>query len=458
MGVEMRASAELDLSGVDCQGAEKPALFYFLGGDSLHAGIYTALVLACSKRGIRTTLILPHRIPLRRVFSFFVAPRFVGPNPVSDLRRRLGGNLIIVPYLEIPKVADSVFAGLVALVIFARIGFSKRAVIHSKLMNECVLVVKKLLGRTRASIICEVEGDFESEILYAQAKGALVWDAETLQQAVQEATRKEAAIVQNADALVFVTRKLKEVVLNRQHVLSTYKGATAVYPTRASSELFYFDPAERKRVRSQLGLGNAVIILYSGNLNGVWQIPDRITSLFGIIEKEIPGAHLVVLTKRGDERYILPSLREYGIKQYMILHPQHTEIRGYLCAADCGLMLRERHLMNEVASPGKFCEYVLCGLPLIMTKGIGEYSRMMGNTRYVLSLDSVDWNADNHKLITDFIRKRISSIERSEYAVWSAKEFSIEQNHDELLALYKAASEARAYSPITSERTLETGD
>lgn len=41
-----------------------------------------------------------------------------------------------------------------------------------------------------------------------------------------------------------------------------------------------------------------------------------------------------------------------------------------------GLLLREKSLVNEVASPTKFAEYMLCGLPCILTEGIGDYSRL----------------------------------------------------------------------------------
>jgi hypothetical protein len=445
-------------NGVTDPRLKKQPEFFFLGGDSLHAGIYASLVLACQNRGFQISLVLPDRIPLRKAFSFFSKPQFVGPNRVSDLRTRLGRNLIIVPYLEIPRIADVVFACVAALVLFTRIRFSKRAVIHAKLMNECALRIKKLLGRSRASIICEFEGDFESEIRYAHSKGALSWDDTTLQKAMRIGLKREAAVLRSADALVFVTRRLREVVLKRQQVPVPFDRPTAIFPTRASNEFFSFDLAERARVRQQLGLEDAIIILYSGNLNGAWQIPERISSLFGILEKEIPRAHLVVLTKRGDERYILPSLREYGIRRYVVLHPPHAEVRGYLNAADCGLMLRERHLMNEVASPGKFCEYALCGLPLIMTDGIGEYSSAMKDTGYVLTLEDVEWNADIRARVLDFVRNRIQEINRSDFGAWSRREFSVEETLEGLLAIYDEAADARKYSPRTSVSSLETGD
>jgi hypothetical protein len=366
-----------------------------------------------------------------------VKPTYIGPNSVAELRERLGRDLIILPYLKLPGIANLLFSGLVAIALFSRIRFAKRAVIHSKLMNECAEHVKKFVGRSRVSIVCEFEGDFESEIQYARCKGKLAWYHGILQDSVRKMVQRERAVIRSADGLLFVTEKLKEVVLKRQrHTCDKSPQAMGIYPTFASSEIFFFDSGERKRVRRQLGLDGATVLIYSGNLNCAWQIPERISSLYQFIEKELPSAHLVVLTQKGDERYILPSLKEHRVHRYIILHPPHSEIRGYLCAADCGLMLRERHLMNEVASPGKFSEYALSGLPLLMSDGIGEYSLRMKDSEYVLTLEGLEWNPQTRARVVGFVRDRIHCIDRAAYSAWATKSFSIEENLDELLAVY----------------------
>src|SRR4030042_1420126 len=45
-------------------------------------------------------------------------------------------------------------------------------------------------------------------------------------------------------------------------------------------------------------------------------------------------------------------------------------------AADVGLLLRENSLTDRVASPVKFAEYLRCGLPVILTPYVGDFSAL----------------------------------------------------------------------------------
>ena len=80
--------------------------------------------------------------------------------------------------------------------------------------------------------------------------------------------------------------------------------------------------------------------------------------------------------------------REYIIIDYAI-GPNHNIIPSLLCASDVGILLRENNLVNNVASPGKFAEYLMCGLPVIMGSGIGDYSELMQENENAVVLDDV---------------------------------------------------------------------
>jgi hypothetical protein len=46
-------------------------------------------------------------------------------------------------------------------------------------------------------------------------------------------------------------------------------------------------------------------------------------------------------------------------------------------AADVGFLLRKEDLMNKVACPVKFSEYVSCGLHPILTQGLGDLTEIV---------------------------------------------------------------------------------
>jgi len=54
----------------------------------------------------------------------------------------------------------------------------------------------------------------------------------------------------------------------------------------------------------------------------------------------------------------------------------HDRIIAYQNAADLGLLLRRPSPVNACAAPTKFAECLMCGLPLALTRGIGDYSAL----------------------------------------------------------------------------------
>ena len=66
---------------------------------------------------------------------------------------------------------------------------------------------------------------------------------------------------------------------------------------------------------------------------------------------------------------------------------QSNEVPKYLLAADYGLLIRENTVTNQVASPVKFAEYLACGLPVIISRNLGDYSEFVtkNNCGYLLN-------------------------------------------------------------------------
>jgi hypothetical protein len=53
------------------------------------------------------------------------------------------------------------------------------------------------------------------------------------------------------------------------------------------------------------------------------------------------------------------------------------EVSNILTMADYGLLIREASITNQVASPVKFAEYLACGLQVIISEGIGDFTNFV---------------------------------------------------------------------------------
>ena len=50
------------------------------------------------------------------------------------------------------------------------------------------------------------------------------------------------------------------------------------------------------------------------------------------------------------------------------------EVGSLMIVADYGILIREESVTNQVASPVKFAEYLACGLQVLISEGIGDFT------------------------------------------------------------------------------------
>jgi glycosyltransferase involved in cell wall biosynthesis len=88
----------------------------------------------------------------------------------------------------------------------------------------------------------------------------------------------------------------------------------------------------------------------------------------------MPSAFLLVLT--GDIETFTELCRDAGIPSadFLITSCPHKEVAGTACAADVALLLRSDNVVNRVASPTKFAEYLSMGVPVVITDVLADFA------------------------------------------------------------------------------------
>jgi glycosyltransferase involved in cell wall biosynthesis len=105
-----------------------------------------------------------------------------------------------------------------------------------------------------------------------------------------------------------------------------------------------------------------------------WQCIDQMFSLFAKIKKYIPNSTFTVYTKKED---IISSYADKYDLEISCLYVEQEQVFTELKKYDFGFLLREKHIINEVASPIKFLEYLSAGVIPIVTKWVGDYSEIV---------------------------------------------------------------------------------
>jgi hypothetical protein len=238
----------------------------------------------------------------------------------------------------------------------------------------------------------------------------------------------------------FVSRLLKE-----RKSRSLRGQPASIIPCAVSSRLFFFDRLLRAARRAELGYAaDDIVLVYSGAMSTYQRFETYVDLVATMVEKGDTHVRLLVVTPDQEKaRALIGSRLSPHVTQ---LHTApYTAMNGFLNAADCGMLLRERSPINDVASPTKFGEYCLTGLPVILDGNVQqtiELSDALGNAVWYDAVRA----GDALPLPDDDVRARIAA---------AAPEYlSRERVNSDYARLYQqtcGASSARAQIARTTQ-------
>ena len=240
-------------------------------------------------------------------------------------------------------------------------------------------------------------------------------------------------VLQNTDALFVVSQGLADILQERYpHV--DIRGKTTVVPTGVDCAVRHYSPQLRADMRRQLGLENRFIVIYIGNAFYSWQNVNRTIQIFQLLKRDVlPNAFLTLLVNGGDHDTVREFIGKAALEpgDYLLREVPPGEVTGYLNAADLGVLLRHRHVMNRACAPGKFGDYVACGLPVLMTEGIGTFSESVTAARCGVVLSDMD---DDDEIVENVARVwPFQDGQRAEIAKWARETLSSEALIDRYL-------------------------
>jgi glycosyltransferase involved in cell wall biosynthesis len=149
-------------------------------------------------------------------------------------------------------------------------------------------------------------------------------------------------------------------------------------PCAVDLNMFKYNPAERIRIRMNLGFGETQTIgVYAGKFGGLYiNISDL--KILKILFQYFPDLGLIFLTSIP-EQVVYKELRSsMNLKSKIIIrNVHHKAVPQYLSAADFALSLNKTFHSGRFLSPVKIAEYWANGLPVLMTAGIGDESKFI---------------------------------------------------------------------------------
>jgi glycosyltransferase involved in cell wall biosynthesis len=202
----------------------------------------------------------------------------------------------------------------------------------------------------------------------------------------------------------------------------------------------------RRCARERLTVDDRPVVLYLGGASP-WQRPRFMVECFCELLAIRPDAVMLIIS--GNPEAFAELLESSGVSDdsVRICSLPHQEVAATAAAADVGMLLREETLINRVASPTKFAEYLAAGVPVVLADILRDFAAITRREKIgavvPATAPATDVAAQIHELLALCRRNRAEFQERCMDAARRLLSF------DSILDVYR-----EIYSP--SSRTTGT--
>lgn len=222
----------------------------------------------------------------------------------------------------------------------------------------------------------------------------------------------ETTIIKKADIVITRTTKAR-------YILSAKSGKPPkkffVVINGRDTGLFKPDASNYKIIRQRLGLkADATLIIYAGSL-GPQYCTGKMIEIYKQVRRLKDDTYFLILT--GNDDYLYANYSELKNDKHVIVKTvPFAEVPVYLAAGNVGLALREPVFSMKGVAPIKIGEYLLSGLPVVVSGGIGDTEEVLRNENSCFVLknhepdaleEAAKWikELEYGKLLTDASRK-----------------------------------------------------
>ncbi|RZK45333.1 MAG: glycosyl transferase family 1, partial [Hymenobacter sp.] len=157
-------------------------------------------------------------------------------------------------------------------------------------------------------------------------------------------------------------------------------GRIATVPCSVNAAAFAFSPADRQRIRAQVGFtaADAVVGIYVGKFGGIYYDAEAFQVFRAAADHFGPAFRLILLTPDP-----VPEVRRklvaagLAVEVVVITKAPHAEVPAYLSAADFAFATIKPAPCRLFCSAIKIGEYWASGLPVLLPPGVGDDSQIV---------------------------------------------------------------------------------
>jgi glycosyltransferase involved in cell wall biosynthesis len=199
----------------------------------------------------------------------------------------------------------------------------------------------------------------------------------------------EARVLRAADGVVTLT----DALWQQMQTWPSVSGRSIAHqriPCCIDLDKFRFDEKERLARRTELKLGDRFVLVYSGSVGG-WYMTGEMAAFFATLKQKRSDAFFLWVT-HGPQNIVSAAMEKHGLgnDDYDVRKVLSSDMPAYLSAADAGIAFYRPGVSRLGTSPVKVSEYLACGLPVVMNRGIGDSDNIIMSEHAGVLVDKFD--------------------------------------------------------------------
>lgn len=188
-------------------------------------------------------------------------------------------------------------------------------------------------------------------------------------------SKLEQYFARKADEVIILTAKTKDLITSGNRV----KNFTII-PTCVDLDKFNIERrVNSSHIRLTYSLNGKFVLMYAGSL-GTWYMLSEMMDFFRELINLRNDAVFFILSqtdKKWIEQYIPHDLK----KKTVIDRVNPENVPDIVSMADVGIFFIKPCISKIASCPTKFAEYLACGLPVIINKGVGDTEEIVKENR-----------------------------------------------------------------------------
>lgn len=247
--------------------------------------------------------------------------------------------------------------------------------IVTKIMKPSAIIGRSVLA-TQLALILKRKNKIKAVVYDGRGAIAAEWKEYkviTNPKMLKEIPELEHDAIHHSDFRIAVSHELTQF-WNREY---GYKGIDYVVIPCTLNRVFEDISITSELISSAKKLlkfkSSDIVFAYSGSIAG-WQSFDLLYHFMKPILSKNKNVKILFLAN-SDENIL--KLEKEFTNQVIYKKVSAHEVPNYLIGTDYGILIREESVTNRVASPVKFAEYLACGLNVVISPKLGDYSNFV---------------------------------------------------------------------------------